>query len=99
VGRSTGEKVDPVEYLGFVDAVFEEVVSLEVLVVVGIDDLVFKVDEVGRNDVVVYDLIGDLRQEEVEVNVVFPIEVLVDWLCLRIGTADGLPGRLHLLTI
>ena len=73
MGRSTGEEIDPVEYLGFVDAVFEEVVSLEVLVVVGVDDLVFEVDEVGRNDVVVYDLIGDLRQEEVEVNVVFPI--------------------------
>ena len=44
---------------------------------------------------VVDDLVGDLGEEEVEVDVVLLVEVLVNWLCLRKGTVDCVPGRFH----
>ena len=40
---------------------------------------------------VIDDLVGDLGQEEIEVNVVFFIEVFVDWLCLKKSTVHCMP--------
>lgn len=92
----TCEQVDSIEYFRFIYAIFQEVVSFEVLIVICEDDVVFEVDEVGGNDMVVDNLIGDFGEEEIEVDIVFFVEVFVDWLCLRKSTVHCIPGRFHL---
>lgn len=48
---------------------------------VGEDDGVFEGEGGGGGGVVEQDLVGGFGEEEVEVDVVLPGEVLADWLC------------------
>lgn len=99
ISVDTCEQVYSVEYLRFINAIFQKVVSLQVLVVISKNDLIFEVDKIRRNHMIVDDLICDFCEEEVEVNVVFFIEVFVDWLCLKKGTVDCVPSLFHLAVL
>ena len=76
----TCQELDAVKYLVLVSSVFEEIVALEVLVVISEDDLVFEVNEIRGEKMIVDDFIGDFAEEEVELGVILLIESSVDWL-------------------
>ena len=55
--------------------------------------------KVDRHDMIIDNLVGDLSEEKIEVNVVFFIELFVDWLCLKKSTIHCMPRRFHLFLL
>ena len=50
--------MDTIKNLVLISSVFEKIVTLEVLIVIGEDDLVLEMNEIGREKMVVDHLIG-----------------------------------------
>lgn len=46
--------------------------------------MVLEVNEVGAEDVVIDDFVGGFSEEEVEMSIVFFVQVLVDWLGIKL---------------
>ena len=72
--------MDTIKNLILISSVFEKIVTLEVLIVIGEDDLVLEMNEIGREKMVVDHLIGHFAQEKVELGVILLIKSSVDWL-------------------
>jgi hypothetical protein len=78
---ATCEEVDAIIDLILVECIFEKVVSFEVFVIIGEDHGVLEADCCRRIRVVVDYLAHWLRQDEIEVDVVFGYKVRVDFMC------------------
>lgn len=77
----TCQKINPIEYLISIQCIFKEVVSFQILVCLRKGNLIFEGDGVDRHRLVVYYLVGGLREEEVEEGIILLGKVRVDLLC------------------